>query len=772
MNQSAIINNNAPRVLWVDFAKVFAMLAVVFLHLGPSAKIGNALETISIPVFIFVSGWLDKNKRTIKETVMDGLKRLLLPYILLCLVVYVFWFIVDFLFHLNYFGLGIYENEPMTETLIKPLIGVALGWGAYTTPFSTMLAFTMWFLPALFFVRIIHSIVYKFTKNNLLYNSIGILIPIFLLLAFKSMNFFIQFGPIGLYRLPFSIDSALMIFPFYALGNIIQRYKIIEKINNKSLLNIFINQIVVLLGFIAIAILIQKARQLDPNSAVFDNNIAYYYLLCLIGITTVVFISLNYIKPSNIINILSNGTLLIMSFHVQINTFLIPLFGDYFHTQYGLLTLFLISITNMALFIVPIKFINKYAPVLMGGRKQNLSNVETPAVIQTLKPESVVPAVGVKKTERVYYFDGIRGWMAIFVMLHHVMLACTAIYTVVYITPLHYFIEIPLLMAIYMFFILSGVVLSMGFMKKQNDSSLASHAIKRIPRLGVPILILSIIVVSMMKLGFMYNLRAAESSGNEWLAIPYNFTPSYLSTLKYSFWDVFIFPYPQIRYSLDLWTISYEFYGTILVLLFLYFSKYFSKGLYIFNTILLVFLAVSTSNIVGFALGILVSHIFINKSEVLEKFQKSTKAKITGVLIFIIIYIIGRGFEDSGLERLIGVMRFIVAFAFICLVLIIPEIQKFFSNKLSIFLGKISFTLYITHSVIVYSFTSFLIYKYGFENASYQYIYGAVTVILALFVGYLFRPLDDISTKASNAFYAGFMNVYNKAKGKGELSEK
>jgi hypothetical protein len=113
----------------------------------------------------------------------------------------------------------------------------------------------------------------------------------------------------------FSIDSALLAFPFFGIGNIAsQILKEIDRvdINNKSALScIFTGVFCSMLLVIAAPV----NGRIDLNGAGFGENIALCYMIGFTGIAAVILLSSWYAKPLRIITLLSNGTLIILAFH-------------------------------------------------------------------------------------------------------------------------------------------------------------------------------------------------------------------------------------------------------------------------------------------------------------------------------------------------------------------------------------------------------------------------------------------------------------------------
>jgi hypothetical protein len=229
----------------------------------------------------------------------------------------------------------------------------------YDTDISIMVDGPLWFLVGLFFVKIFHSIIIKFCKLNTWHYLLCTYIMIAWVYLIKKME-------IDFY---FSIDSAMLAFPFFAVGNILGKRGIFKNttIAKRQLVVFF------LLGIFSLCLLINAVPingHVDVNGTLFGENIAVFYCIALIGIFATIFLSFLYVKDYKIINILSKGAIVVMAFHgipAGIIFRLIGLRGE--DVVINPIIGMLVSTITLLLFIVPIIVIQKYVPVIMGGRK-------------------------------------------------------------------------------------------------------------------------------------------------------------------------------------------------------------------------------------------------------------------------------------------------------------------------------------------------------------------------------------------------------------------
>jgi fucose 4-O-acetylase-like acetyltransferase len=350
------------QIVWIDYARLIGIWLVVYNHSGISEAMWQFFSVIVLQILIFLSGYLEKNNRTIKETAIHGVKTILVPYALLYALTYVYWFLMDFIFHVDIYTLEVHESSgPAWFTLVKPIIGMIRGQGYYDTEYSTMLAFPMWFMPALFFTRIYHAIIVKLTGDSMkrYLAAVGVVIAaVFVLEYIESRTV----------RIPFSVDSGLLLYPFFAFGNIVRRTGVLKNMNTRGAGNIVFHLIIAAMGFALIWLVVPYNGAADPNVFYYGNNVILYYLLCAVGIISILSISLLFTKPIPLCTMLSRGTLLIMAYHAVLIPYLNKIYV-FFGLPYNHVVVIILSLVNLSFFIVPINITQRYFPILLGGRK-------------------------------------------------------------------------------------------------------------------------------------------------------------------------------------------------------------------------------------------------------------------------------------------------------------------------------------------------------------------------------------------------------------------
>jgi peptidoglycan/LPS O-acetylase OafA/YrhL len=133
--------------------------------------------------------------------------------------------------------------------------------------------------------------------------------------------------------------------------------------------------------------------------------------------------------------------------------------------------------------------------------------------------------------------------------------------------------------AVYIFFALSGYVLSRSFERHLAQPS--SQVLARVTRLGLPALAATLVAAAVMSMFGKLNVPAGLLSGSDWFATQWNTDVSFLSIIRDGTINAlflgyrglpgvaFLIPWQQpVEQSLvaPLWTLSIEFYGSMIVL--------------------------------------------------------------------------------------------------------------------------------------------------------------------------------------------------------------
>lgn len=336
-------------------------------------------------------------------------------------------------------------------------------------------------------------------------------------------------------------------------------------------------------------------------------------------------------------------------------------------------------------------------------------------------------------THKLHYLDGLRGLAALVVVAHH--LAATfypALITadphatrlgdwepVVAVSPLNVLLSGHL--AVCLFFVLSGVVLSEQYFRTGQLAAIRSQAARRYLRLLVPVGFSVLVAVGLQAVGAFHHAALGEALGNSWIKDCWT---EPFGTGWELVRDVLVrVPLGEAKYNPVHWTLSIELYGSYLVFALLAFfgTARHRAGLYAAAVALLFFSALS------FYLAAFVAGVALNDARHHAPRPRWWAARRRWVVagLLLLAALLGSypkaDFTDWDASPY-GLLRFpwlngdhtlllchiLGAGALIGAVLASGRLQRLLNARGLQWLGAVSFSLYLLHFLVLGSFTSAL----------------------------------------------------------------
>lgn len=374
---------------------------------------------------------------------------------------------------------------------------------------------------------------------------------------------------------------------------------------------------------------------------------------------------------------------------------------------------------------------------------------------------------------KILYLEGLRGLAALTVVLSHFMFA---FYPAVYtqnLNDIHTAHQLELWIgqsplnlfysghfAVCVFFVLSGFVLTAKFFQTKESDLLIIGAIKRYFRLTIPVIISLFIAYMILSYHLFYNQKAAPLTHSmHWLYDFWNFTPDIKKMLYEGLYGVFI--NETCTYNKVLWTMTYEFYGSLLT---------FSTAILIGNLrhryiiySLIIGLTLQTYYFM-FILGVFISDL-IHKAHFIKQKQHSL---LSYTLLFIGLFLGSYPTLTSYENSIYNFMALknittptilyhgIGAFLMILSLSLSKKLQIILCHRIFQFLGKISFSLYIIHLIFLSSISCF-IFIHVMNYLSYMtavFVTFFLSIGPLLFISYLmYKFIDKPSTSIAQKIY-------------------
>jgi peptidoglycan/LPS O-acetylase OafA/YrhL len=314
------------------------------------------------------------------------------------------------------------------------------------------------------------------------------------------------------------------------------------------------------------------------------------------------------------------------------------------------------------------------------------------------------------------YLDGLRGLAALIVVFDHLAFmyvpyavnaggAPHGLGPLLHNTPLQLLISGDL--AVCIFFVLSGIVLSAKFFRTGEASVVMASAVKRYFRLAIPVLGSVIIAYGLMRLGLLFNHEAGALTSDWWKGF-WGFRPDWWEAGGQGAFGVFTSDHNS--YNPVLWTMKLEFVGSFMVFaVLLLFGRlrnrwavYAVLGLLLWQTYYLAFL-----------LGVVICDGWFAGGAVVS--GRLPLRRAVWIPLLAASLLLG-SFPTTGpggtmFERWPFVpvqAHTAAAFGIIVAIMSSGLLKRLLEWRPVLFLGRISFPLYLLHFLVLGSYTSYL----------------------------------------------------------------
>ncbi|MCD6068659.1 MAG: acyltransferase 3 [Bacteroidetes bacterium] len=384
--------------------------------------------------------------------------------------------------------------------------------------------------------------------------------------------------------------------------------------------------------------------------------------------------------------------------------------------------------------------------------------------------------------QRIHFIDGLRGILALIVFFHHFILmffpayyyGCSniaegfstagSIYKTIAYTPLNLLINGNF--AVVFFFVLSGYVLSIKYLRNFSSQLLSQDVFKRYFRLSIPILASCLMVYLAHRFSLLHNRFVPVSQMNEsWL--PNLFKQDYplWRVITFSFLDaIFLGKTP---YNSVLWTMVFEFFGALVVFLLLFINQFNKRPVAVVSFFAILGFCVGGIYILPFCLGLIIAYIQQKNIQFNSSMIRRAILLVLSIAGFYLASYPSAPYEILArhMHRWILIKDFpgmVLYEAMGCALLFFvllnsKSIQRFLSVKPLLFIGKLSFSVYLTHLLVLCTFSSWLFEKLYLTHTftqSAQIVFGCTFFVL-LIVAYVFYKAVEQPTPRLAKFIAG-----------------
>jgi peptidoglycan/LPS O-acetylase OafA/YrhL len=318
--------------------------------------------------------------------------------------------------------------------------------------------------------------------------------------------------------------------------------------------------------------------------------------------------------------------------------------------------------------------------------------------------------------------------------------------------------------AVWLFWIMSAFVLSLQFFKRARETPgsrahdyLEDAFLRRYPRLMIPVLVSVALAYAIHACGMMHNLELAHVLGKEyeggWLGSFYSFPANALEAVKTSMWHAFFSGgYGGCyggRYNSVIWTMRNELFGSVYLFALLGLLGHRTSRYFLYPVFAVINYELNLHWLNAFVMGIVLCDLFVNngilvwgESVIPRPLQQLGRSRLLAVFLWLFI-IVGIGL--LGVVRNFEMWSLLIGTSAVALTLISKFTQRILASPIPVFLGKISFGLYLVHFPIICSFSCWL-YLVMFPLLGYgasSLLVSIATCGLSVLLGYVFYYFVD-----------------------------
>jgi peptidoglycan/LPS O-acetylase OafA/YrhL len=364
--------------------------------------------------------------------------------------------------------------------------------------------------------------------------------------------------------------------------------------------------------------------------------------------------------------------------------------------------------------------------------------------------------------ERLHFLDALRGWAALVVVLCHTLqvwlanptrmgtLGLGQVLDAVNSTPLGILMDGQL--AVYVFFVISGAALSYSILIADNPKErLLMLALSRYLRLTLPVLGSCLLAFAILASGGFSNVEAAAASQSSWLDDFYRFEPNFLSMLRFAVFDVYFAYDSATSWNAVLWTMPIELVWSFAVFaLFAAPWRLLRRCLALALTVLL-FDHASACFFAGYLIADLIAA---------QRTHSQPRSAMVGVITIALAMALATLRSAPLTYPINDILQTVAGRNLVAIMLLLgvsqsPLAQSALSGRVSRFLGRISFSLYLVHLLIICSASSALFLSlHGKLPVSMEMLIVAIfTVTVSIVCAWMFAAcFEEPTLRATKAW--------------------
>lgn len=192
------------RIAWIDMAKGYGTLLVIYAHLGRDS-LWTWMYSFHLPLFFFLSGYVFNGQRKFGKFVLKKCKAILVPYFCLGIPMVMFQL-------LKYVYVGNFSGQAVIQ-LVKDFVLQRRLW-------------TLWYIACLFCLNLLFYALLRVCKKEWMVAAVSVILPMMGLCYYQY----------GGRPLPWNVDVCAMAIPFFYIGYAYKKHgqRIEEQLKKRS----------------------------------------------------------------------------------------------------------------------------------------------------------------------------------------------------------------------------------------------------------------------------------------------------------------------------------------------------------------------------------------------------------------------------------------------------------------------------------------------------------------------------------------------------------
>ncbi|MDR5737679.1 MULTISPECIES: acyltransferase [unclassified Caballeronia] len=345
---------------------------------------------------------------------------------------------------------------------------------------------------------------------------------------------------------------------------------------------------------------------------------------------------------------------------------------------------------------------------------------------------------------RIDSLDGLRGWAALVVVFYHLLPAFLIPEAK---QPKWIIFPTDGALAVYVFFVVSGFSLAIGYVRTGDRRVLLTLAVRRYLRLSIPVLVSCFLTYLMMSANLNNAPHAAQLLGRtNWPAKSFQFQESLRGVFEFAAFGVYFDYVPALSYNPVLWTMSVEMAGSFIVFALLALLGTSRLRWPLFAALWLAF-SVVQSPFSAFIAGVAMAEM--HDSPFMIRVRMTKWSVFGGMAIVVCVaYVATFHRYLYAHTTALSVLGAALVMAFCTS----ERLAEWLSTRVSRFMGAISFPLYLTHIPVICTVGAMLWLHLRDDEVKAIVVTTAVVVPLCLALAWLFSPVERFAVSSSRRF--------------------